>query len=152
MIWTSSIEASPSFYDSEDWQLIKTAHSYESSKYQIDIISTHLDRRAIEETTQGSAVPVRHVVVQPGVASTNISNALIGSFLDILKVLTFYIVRFLVVLYPLIVLTLFAGPIFWIFAPSHPAFQICHRRGSFIAYFTIIYSLIHFNYKWKRWQ
>lgn len=88
----SSIEASPSFYNSDDWQLVKTKHSYESSKYQIDIIATNLDRRAIEEIPRGTAVKVRHVVVQPGVAATNISNALVGSVLDLLKLLTFYIV------------------------------------------------------------
>jgi NAD(P)-dependent dehydrogenase (short-subunit alcohol dehydrogenase family) len=93
VIWMSSIEASPAFYDSDDWQLIKTKHSYESSKYQIDIIATNLDRRAIEEIPQGSAVKVRHVVVQPGIAATNISNALTGSILDLIKLLTFYIVN-----------------------------------------------------------
>ena len=35
VIRSSSLDASPKFYDSENGQLTKTEHSYESSKYQI---------------------------------------------------------------------------------------------------------------------
>lgn len=86
VIWTSSIEASPKFYDSNDWQLVTTDHSYESSKYQTDLIATHLDHRAIE------AGKTRHIVTQPGVVHTNISAKLINGFLEIFKVLSFYMV------------------------------------------------------------
>jgi hypothetical protein len=89
VIWCSSLEASPKFYDSEDWQLRLTEHSYESSKYQIDLIGTVLDRLA----AQAPGKQVRHLVSEPGACSTSISNALIGPFLDRLKVLAFYIVR-----------------------------------------------------------
>ncbi|KAF9443628.1 hypothetical protein P691DRAFT_808692 [Macrolepiota fuliginosa MF-IS2] len=96
VVWASSLEASPSFYDSDDWQLTKTEHSYESSKYQIDLIATHLDllaRRALEEDP--TSRPVRHFVSEPGVCSTNVSIALTGPILEILKVWAFYIARFL---------------------------------------------------------
>ncbi|KAF8075838.1 hypothetical protein FPV67DRAFT_1469452 [Lyophyllum atratum] len=91
VIWMSSLEASPTFYDSEDWQLKKTAHSYESTKYQIDLIGTHLDRLALQDT---GPLRIRHFVTQPGVCSTNVANALIGPVLDSLKVILFYLARF----------------------------------------------------------
>ena len=91
VIWTSSLEADPTFYDSEDWQLTKTAHSYESSKYQIDIIATHLDRLALEGARNDNVV-IRHVVAQPGVAHSEIANALTGAFTNVIKLITFYLV------------------------------------------------------------
>ncbi|KAJ7047854.1 hypothetical protein C8F04DRAFT_1060294 [Mycena alexandri] len=94
IIWSSSLEASPKFYDNEDWQLIKTEHSYESVKYQVDLIGTILDRRALADT---SAKRVRHFVSHPGVCSTKISNNLVahGGILDNLKILLFYFGRML---------------------------------------------------------
>ncbi|KAJ7895983.1 hypothetical protein B0H14DRAFT_2679893 [Mycena olivaceomarginata] len=71
VIWSSSLEASARFYDSADWQLTKTDHSYESS--------------------------IRHFVSHPGVASTKISTNLVafGGFLDTVKVWVFYVGRVL---------------------------------------------------------
>jgi 3-keto steroid reductase len=92
VIWMSSIESSPKFYDSDDWQLKKTNHPYEPSKYQIDLIGTHLDRLALSES---SPPLVRHIVVHPGIASTNISQAAIIWILDYVKVLAFYLARLL---------------------------------------------------------
>ncbi|KAF7978290.1 hypothetical protein HWV62_875 [Athelia sp. TMB] len=94
VIWTSSLEADPSFYDSEDWQLTKTAHSYESSKYQVDIMATHLDRLALQGA-RGDGVVIRHVVTQPGVAHSEIAIALTGAFLNVVKLITFYLARWL---------------------------------------------------------
>jgi len=92
VVWCSSIEASPKFYDSNDWQLKKTEHSYESSKYQIDLIATTLDRLAVQ-STPGSGKPIRHFISEPGVCSTSISSKLVGPLLDYLKVILFYIGR-----------------------------------------------------------
>ncbi|KAJ7265887.1 3-keto sterol reductase [Mycena haematopus] len=94
VIWSSSLEASPKFYDNADWQLTKTDHSYESVKYQIDLIGTILDRHALRDS---SAKRIRHFVSHPGVASTKISTNLVafGGFLDTLKVLVFYVGRVL---------------------------------------------------------
>ncbi|KAF5372003.1 hypothetical protein D9615_008107 [Tricholomella constricta] len=91
VVWMSSLEASPTFYDSEDWQLKKTEHSYESTKYQIDLIGTHLDHLAMQDVGPRR---IRHFVIQPGVCSTNVANALIGPVLDFCKVILFYLARF----------------------------------------------------------
>ena len=89
VIWCSSLEASPKFYDSEDWQLTKTEHSYECSKYQIDIIATNLDRIALKSNEEKS---IRHFVSEPGVCSTSISQALASGIRDYIKTLSFYFV------------------------------------------------------------
>ncbi|GLB33244.1 putative 3-keto sterol reductase [Lyophyllum shimeji] len=90
VVWMSSLEASPIFYDSDDWQLKKTEHSYESTKYQIDLICTHLDRLALQEPGPRR---IRHFVTEPGVCSTNVANALVGPVLDFCKVILFYFAR-----------------------------------------------------------
>ncbi|KAJ7667561.1 3-keto sterol reductase [Mycena polygramma] len=97
-IWQSNLfghysPASPKFYDNADWQLIKTDHSYESVKYQIDLIGTILDRRALQDSS--STKRIRHFVSHPGVCSTKISTNLVayGGFLDTLKIVVFYIGR-----------------------------------------------------------
>jgi len=91
VIWCSSLEASPKYYDSEDWQLTKTEHSYECSKYQIDIIAVNLDRIALNSNDEGK--PIRHFVSEPGVCSTSISRALVSGILDYIKTLLFYLAR-----------------------------------------------------------
>lgn len=97
VIWMSSLAAQHTFWDQEkdDWQLKMTAHSYESSKYQIDLISTHLDEQSLQS---GSPNPIRHLIAQPGVCSTNVAAAIAGPVLDIIKVILFYIVSLLSVL------------------------------------------------------
>ncbi|RDB19578.1 3-keto-steroid reductase [Hypsizygus marmoreus] len=92
VIWTSSIEASPVYLDPDDWQLRRTDHSYESVKYQIDLVSTTLDRRALQSPASRR---IRHFVTQPGVCSTNVSAALVGPVMDFFKVVMFYVARFL---------------------------------------------------------
>jgi hypothetical protein len=64
------------FYDPSDWQLTKTAHSYESSKFQMDLIAHQLDQASFRE--ESDELPVRHLTVLPGVAGTNIANTLLG--------------------------------------------------------------------------
>ncbi|KAF5336916.1 hypothetical protein D9611_002860 [Ephemerocybe angulata] len=110
VVWCSSIEASPAFYDPADWQLKNTTHSYESSKYQIDIVATTLDRLSTHPTISADSEPkssnptnasrngsgrVRHFVSQPGVVNTNVANALIGPFFDMIKICLFYLARWL---------------------------------------------------------
>ncbi|KDQ65009.1 hypothetical protein JAAARDRAFT_202254 [Jaapia argillacea MUCL 33604] len=87
VIWTSSLEAHR-LYDSDDFQLTKTDHSYEGSKYQIELIATQLARREDREKN------IRHFIVHPGVASTNISASKLNFFTEFFKVLTFFIARF----------------------------------------------------------
>ncbi|KAG2363859.1 NAD(P)-binding protein [Suillus spraguei] len=91
VIWMSSHESSPIHYDPTDWQLIKSAHSYESSKFQIDLIAHQLD----QESLQDSDLPMRHLIVLPGVAGTNFANALVGTVTSMCMFLAFYLARFL---------------------------------------------------------
>ncbi|KAJ2921629.1 hypothetical protein H1R20_g15464, partial [Candolleomyces eurysporus] len=99
VIWCSSIEASPKFYSPDDWQLRSTEHSYESSKYQIDLISTTLDRLALSSSSSSpnasNSAITRHFISQPGVCHTNVAHALVGPFLDFCKLMVFYFVRLL---------------------------------------------------------
>jgi 3-keto steroid reductase len=88
----SSHEANPMFYDPSDWQLTKTAHSYECSKFQIDLIAHQLDQASLREESDG--LPVRHLTVLPGVAGTNIASALLGALSPIGMFLAFYIVSY----------------------------------------------------------
>lgn len=92
VIWSSSVEASFKFYDPEDWQLTKTDHSYECSKYQIDIIAINLDRMALNSN---GGKPIRHFVSEPGVCSTSIARALASGILDYIKLFLFYLVGLL---------------------------------------------------------
>ncbi|KAJ7477218.1 hypothetical protein B0H11DRAFT_2234688 [Mycena galericulata] len=73
IIWSSSMEASPKFYDEADWQLVKTEHSYESVKYQIDLIATTLDHQAQQDSSTSKQ----------------------GGVLDALKIFSFYLGRIL---------------------------------------------------------
>ena len=108
VIWTSSIEASPSFYNPEDWQLVRTEYSYAAAKYQIDLIATRLDCLAVQRGSRGASINIRHVITQPGIVGTNISGELIGWFMEAIKILTWYIVRFYVVSFATIVIHAFA--------------------------------------------
>ncbi|KAG2151816.1 NAD(P)-binding protein [Suillus cothurnatus] len=92
VIWMSSHESSPVYYDPTDWQLTKSAHSYESSKFQMDLIAHHLDQASLQDSDK---LPTRHLIVLPGVAGTNIANALLGTFSSMCMYLAFYLARFL---------------------------------------------------------
>lgn len=91
VVWISSHEASSEFYDPKDWQLVKSEHSYECSKYQMNMISVHLDRGAIRDQLDGTPA-VRHLTAYPGVAGTSIATALLGTFKTLCMFASFYIV------------------------------------------------------------
>ncbi|PPQ97106.1 hypothetical protein CVT26_001011 [Gymnopilus dilepis] len=93
VVWCSSIEASPKYYDSDDWQLKKSEHSYESSKYQVDLLATTLNQAA-GQSTPATRKPTKHFISEPGVCSTSISAKLIHPFLDYIKLILFYVGRF----------------------------------------------------------
>ena len=65
---------------------MKTDHSYEASKYEIDLIASNL-----AEKTETQDV-VRHFVVHPGIAHTNMTAGMINWFLDMCKLFLFYVV------------------------------------------------------------
>lgn len=87
------MESSPEWYSRDDWQLINSDRSYEGSKYEIDLIGHRLARQALQQ--KGGAPIVRHFTVHPGIAESNMARNLVGGFLDAIKLLVFYFVRFL---------------------------------------------------------
>ncbi|KZT27062.1 NAD(P)-binding protein [Neolentinus lepideus HHB14362 ss-1] len=87
VIWTSSLEGHRSSLDLDDYQLLRTDHSYEASKYQAELIGIHLSRQTAAEGK------IRHLVVHPGVVHTNVFAAALTWFTDTLKILAFYVAR-----------------------------------------------------------
>ncbi|KAI1795266.1 hypothetical protein LXA43DRAFT_992151 [Ganoderma leucocontextum] len=107
VLWMSSLDSEPTFDPKDDWQLTKTHHSYQASKYQIDLIASELEKRTIEaqETGRASSLEetvaphgeIHHIIVSPGITSTNMS-ALLNIWIPgwrYLMIAAFWIVRFL---------------------------------------------------------
>ena len=90
LIWMSSLEGQPCWYDHDDWQLVKTDHSYEGTKYQIDLIASRLNQRSF--ASGGESSVVRHFLVHPGIVHSNMTKGMVYVFFDTLKVILFYIV------------------------------------------------------------
>ncbi|KAI0351190.1 hypothetical protein OH77DRAFT_1429985 [Trametes cingulata] len=86
VLWMSSLDAEPTFDPKEDWQLTKTMHSYNASKFQIELICSELERRTVEAEEEGHASSMpdlvaphgefHHYIVSPGITSTNMSTLL----------------------------------------------------------------------------
>jgi 3-keto steroid reductase len=93
MLWTSSLEGQPHFYSRDDWQLLKTRHAYEGSKYEIDLVASELERRSLQPDGEGHIV--RHIIVHPGVVWSEMSNEMIWHFMNFAIGLVFYLVRLL---------------------------------------------------------
>ncbi|KAJ3534524.1 hypothetical protein NM688_g7122 [Phlebia brevispora] len=93
MIWMSSLEGQPCWYDHDDWQLVKTDHSYEGTKYQIDLISSRLAQQSREPNGEGDIV--QHYTVHPGIAHSNMTSGMVYFFFDMCKVLLFYVARWI---------------------------------------------------------
>ncbi|KAI6128414.1 NAD(P)-binding protein [Pisolithus croceorrhizus] len=91
VIWVSSHEATSEFYNPEDWQLINDNHSYQSSKYQVNLLALRLDREATKHRVPGMPV-VRHFSVLPGIVATNIANVMLGPIMTVCMMMAFYIV------------------------------------------------------------
>ncbi|KIP09853.1 hypothetical protein PHLGIDRAFT_102186 [Phlebiopsis gigantea 11061_1 CR5-6] len=91
LIWQSSLEGQPCWYDHDDWQLVKTDHSYEGTKFQIDLIASKLNERSLLPGGEGHVV--RHFLVHPGIAHSNMTNGMVYAFFDTLKLILFYIAR-----------------------------------------------------------
>ncbi|CAE6491945.1 unnamed protein product [Rhizoctonia solani] len=89
VLWTTSIEGRPSFFPGlDDYQLVSTDHAYEASKYEAELVACGLDQLESERNNG-----VRHLVVHPGIAGTNIFFEHTGWLLDKLMFLAFYIAR-----------------------------------------------------------
>ncbi len=88
MIWMSSLVAAPSFDSVDDWQLTKTLHSYEGSKFQVDLLASELERLGVEAQDKGVASEsspldfvsangqVQHLISSPGIVPTNMMSLL----------------------------------------------------------------------------
>ncbi|KAM5539663.1 hypothetical protein V8D89_006772 [Ganoderma adspersum] len=84
VIWMSSLVAAPLFDPIDDWQLTKTLHSYEASKFQIDLVASELERLTLEASATSSSQPafvsangaVHHLISSPGVVATNMMDLL----------------------------------------------------------------------------
>ena len=88
----SSFAAHAHTFDADDWQLVNSSQPYEASKFQMDLIRAELSRRA------GPSSQVRHFTVHPGAVDSSISAALDSGILTYIKILTFYLVRFFLLL------------------------------------------------------
>lgn len=88
VIWTSSLEARDEFFsDLSDYQLRKTDHAYEGSKYQSDLLAWRLD--------SSNSTGARHLICHPGICHSGISSKLLFPLVEYLKVVAFYIVSFI---------------------------------------------------------
>ena len=86
VLWMSSLDAQPLFNLEDDWQLTKTYHSYQASKFQIELIACELEKRTLEAQESGRASSleetvaphgeIHHLIVSPGITSTNMSSLL----------------------------------------------------------------------------
>ncbi|KAL4241180.1 hypothetical protein ABKN59_000119 [Abortiporus biennis] len=91
ILWTSSLESSPEDFSLEDWQLLKTYHSYETSKYEIDLVAHRL---ALQSQKDESSA-VRHYIIHPGISHSNAAHDLVPTeIFNWFKVLLFYVARF----------------------------------------------------------
>ncbi|PIL26432.1 hypothetical protein GSI_12190 [Ganoderma sinense ZZ0214-1] len=107
VLWMSSLDSEPVFDPKDDWQLTKTYHSYQASKFQIDLIASELEKRTVEaleagrvssmEETVAPHGEIHHLIVSPGIISTNMSSLLniwIPGY-QYLMAVAFWLVRFL---------------------------------------------------------
>jgi 3-keto steroid reductase len=86
----SSLQALARFHNRDDWQLVKSKNSYEASKYQIELISTQLDRIALQSPKESKEA--RHFILDPGVTNTNFSAKLLNFFTALAQIAIFYLV------------------------------------------------------------
>ncbi|KAG8678326.1 hypothetical protein FRC09_019928, partial [Ceratobasidium sp. 395] len=95
VMWMSSLEGRPSFFPGlDDWQLVKSDHSYEASKYSIELVACTLDVTEAVQHSPGDT-QLRHFVVHPGVAGTSMFAEYTGWFLNKIMFLSFYLARLL---------------------------------------------------------
>ncbi|OBZ68898.1 3-keto-steroid reductase [Grifola frondosa] len=93
VLWMSSLESRPMYDPANDWQLIKTNHSYQASKYQMELICAELSKN----TEHSQIQKILHFIVSPGITSTNMSTLLNIRipFYRTLMLIVFYVIRLL---------------------------------------------------------
>ena len=96
VIWTASLDEEHILnqIDWDDWQLIKTSKVYETSKYQIELVSVILDSESSARNPPPGRSSIRHLISNPGVTCTNIFNSKLNFVTEFLMWLAFMIVSF----------------------------------------------------------
>jgi 3-keto steroid reductase len=90
VIWMSSLEAANGDVHMDDLQNTQCKLPYEDSKAQLDLVAVTLDRLVIDKKEKPI---IRHVVVHPGVANTDILGAAqLGIVVAFLKMCFLYVV------------------------------------------------------------
>jgi 3-keto steroid reductase len=94
VIWTGSLDIEHSLVeiDWNDWQLIKATDVYETSKYQIELVSVILDLEASARSPPSGSSPIRHLISHPGVTCTNIFASKLNFVTEYLMWLAFMLV------------------------------------------------------------
>lgn len=90
IVWLSSLTASRQWFDITDWQILKNEHSYETVKYEIDLLASYLDTLAL--SVPDPQKRIRHFVAHPSVCSTDFGTKLSGQFGEFCKLICYYIV------------------------------------------------------------
>ena len=96
---------------------MKTDHSYEGTKFQIDLIASKLNERSL--LPGGESDVVRHFLVHPGIAHSNMTNGMVYAFFDTLKVVLFYIVSSLTAHASILQLIHSHAQARWLGSPNH---------------------------------
>jgi len=97
ILWMSSLEAMRDVCADDimsDYQLTTGTGSYEMSKYQISLLAPELQHREnqLDDVKQPHAA-VKHILVHPGITSSNIYAAVLGTILMFGMDLAFYLAR-----------------------------------------------------------
>jgi len=116
VLWMSSHQASADAHDAEDWQVADNPKPYEATKFQMDLIRSELSRRI------GPSASIRYFTVDPGVVDSSMHTALDAGIKFYIKIFIFYVVRPFVlfrceyVRLTELAMSVFAGPVVWLFA------------------------------------
>ncbi|KIM29467.1 hypothetical protein M408DRAFT_8147 [Serendipita vermifera MAFF 305830] len=97
VIWTASLDVEHTLVeiDWDDWQLIKATSVYETSKYQIELVSSILDLERSAATPPPGNSPIRHLISHPGVTCTNIFTSSLNMITEYLMWMAFILARVL---------------------------------------------------------
>lgn len=90
--WTSSLDARAETYEKDNIQLLRGPTPYEGSKFQTDLICTALAHTEASKPLKDGEAKLLHMLVSPGICHTANTGPVLTSFLEMVKVLAFYIV------------------------------------------------------------
>jgi pimeloyl-CoA synthetase len=92
VLWTTSIESHPRFYEEaqDDFQMLKTNKSYEAIKYATELVAHGLN--VTSKANAEKEPKIRHIVTHPGIVASSILLAYNGIFFHYLMIAAFYLV------------------------------------------------------------